>query len=65
MEHNHEDIFNDVLKDLMIVSKAQDVETADFENIIQIVDETGNEVNCTFDKFVEIFDKEGLSGFIL
>ena len=35
------------------------------ENVIQIIDETGMEVNYTSDKFVEIFDQEGLTGFII
>ena len=49
----------------IILSKEKDVQDADFNNVIQIVDESGKEVNCTYNKFVEIFDKEGLSGFIL
>lgn len=49
----------------MILSKAPDVEDLDIQNIIQIVDESGEEVACTYDKFVEIFDTEGLAGFIM
>jgi len=49
----------------MIVSKAKNVEDVEFENIIQIIDENGAEVSCTYDKFVEIFDQQGLSGFIM
>jgi hypothetical protein len=49
----------------MILSKDENVKESDFNNVIQIIDESGNEVSCTYDKFVEIFDKEGLSGFIL
>jgi hypothetical protein len=49
----------------MILSKNENVKDNDFNNIIQIIDETGLEVSCTYDKFVEIFDEEGLSGFIL
>lgn len=49
----------------MILSKAPEVKDIDIQNIIQIVDESGEEVSCTYDKFVEIFDKEGLSGFIM
>jgi hypothetical protein len=59
---------NNEFKDVnsyMILSKGEDVEDSDFDNIIQIIDESGSEVSCTYDKFVEIFDKEGLSGFIL
>ncbi len=49
----------------MILSKAPDVKDIDMQNIIQIVDESGEEVSCTYDKFVEIFDNEGLAGFIM
>ncbi len=49
----------------MILSKAPEVKDVDIQNIIQIVDESGEEVSCTYDKFVEIFDKEGLAGFIM
>ena len=49
----------------LVLSTNQAVKKADLENVIQIIDETGMEVNCTYDKFVEIFDQEGLSGFII
>lgn len=49
----------------LILSKNEAVANADFEKVIQIVDESGMEVNCTYDKFVEIFDQEGLAGFIM
>ena len=49
----------------LILSKSEAVPETDFENVIQIIDESGMEVNCTNDKFVEIFDKEGLAGFIM
>ena len=49
----------------MILSKSDDVKDVDIQNIIQIVDESGEEVSCTYDKFVEIFDNEGLAGFIM
>ena len=49
----------------IILSKSEAVPETDFENVIQIIDESGMEVNCTYDKFVEIFDKEGLAGFIM
>ncbi|MBQ8460649.1 hypothetical protein IJ541_11205 [bacterium] len=48
-----------------IVSKDEEVKDSDFENVIQIIDESGQEVTCTYDKFVEIFDQEGLAGFIM
>lgn len=47
---------------IKIVSKEKDILDSD---IIKIIDESGHEVNCTYNKFVEIFDKEGLAGFIL
>jgi hypothetical protein len=56
--------FNDV-NSYLILSKDEDVKDADLQSVIQIIDETGSEVSCTYDKFVEIFDEEGLSGFIL
>lgn len=49
----------------LILSKNEAVTNADLEKVIQIVDESGMEVNCTYDKFVEIFDQEGLAGFIM
>ena len=49
----------------MILSKSDDVKDVDIQNIIKIVDESGEEVSCTYDKFVEIFDNEGLAGFIM
>ena len=49
----------------MILSKNAAVKEADLENVIQIIDESGIEVDCTYDRFVEIFDKEGLAGFII
>ncbi len=49
----------------LILSKAANVEENDMQNVIQIIDESGEEVNCTYDKFVEIFDQEGLAGFIM
>lgn len=49
----------------LILSKSEAIPETDFENVIQIIDESGMEVNCTYDKFVEIFDKEGLAGFIM
>ena len=49
----------------MILSKSEAVAEADLQNVIQIIDESGIEVNCTYNKFVEIFDQEGLAGFII
>ena len=49
----------------LILSTNQDVKANEMNNIIQIIDESGSEVNCTYDKFVEIFDQEGLAGFIM
>ena len=47
------------------LSKTSGIEDAIFDNVVQIIDETGNEVNCTIEKFIEIFDTHGLEGFIL
>ncbi|MBQ8668852.1 hypothetical protein IJ472_03650 [bacterium] len=49
----------------MILSRSEAVAEADLQNVIQIIDESGIEVNCTYNKFVEIFDQEGLAGFII
>lgn len=49
----------------LILSKEAGVKDADLNKVIQIIDESGDVVNCTYNKFVEIFDKEGLAGFIL
>lgn len=51
--------------EILFLSKAPDIEDKVFEDVIQIIDETGNEVNCTIEKFIEIFDNHGLEGFIL
>ncbi|HCB11759.1 MAG TPA: hypothetical protein DEO94_06480 [Cyanobacteria bacterium UBA11991] len=51
--------------DLTMLSKAKDVSDEDFENVVSIIDESGNEINCTVNKFIEIFDKQGLDGFVL
>jgi hypothetical protein len=56
--------FNDEEYNFVVLSKDEDVQSTDFENVIKIIDESGSEVNCTYDKFVEIFDTEGLAGFI-
>jgi len=51
---------------VIMVSKNKAVQDAEFNNIIQIIDEKGTEeVACTVDKFVEIFDNSGLAGFIM
>ena len=53
------------LGSIYVVSKNDEVKDSDFESVIQILDESGDGVHCTYDKFVEIFDQEGLAGFIL
>ena len=35
-----------------------------FNDFIEILDEDGNEVRYTADKFMEVFDSKGLEGFI-
>ncbi len=51
---------------IIMVSKNKAVQEADIKNVIQILDENGtDDISCTMDKFVEIFDKNGLAGFIM
>lgn len=50
---------------VIALSKAADIGNAQFNSVIQIIDESGNEINCTIDKFIEIFDRQGLEGFIM
>ena len=51
---------------IIMVSKNEAVQEADIKNVIQILDENGtDDISCTMDKFVEIFDKNGLAGFIM
>lgn len=47
------------------VLTAKDFADEDFEQVIQILDESGEEVNITRDKFIEVVDQHGLSGLIL
>lgn len=61
----HKDNNLNEINSYLILSRNQAVQEAEMENVIQIIDESGMEVNCTYDKFVEIFDQEGLSGFIM
>lgn len=61
-EHK-DNALNDV-NSYMILSKTESADET-LENVIKIIDESGMEVNCTYDKFVEIFDQEGLAGFIM
>lgn len=49
----------------VILAKDEEVDETELTNVIKIIDESGVEVSCTYDKFVEIFDKEGLAGFIM
>lgn len=63
LEHRDNSL-NDI-NSYLILSKADTVENSEIENVIKIIDESGLEVNCTYDKFMEIFDQEGLAGFIL
>jgi len=51
---------------VIMVSKNKAVQDAELKNVVQILDETGSEdISCTMDKFVEIFDTDGLAGFII
>ncbi len=58
---------NDIMEQnsYLIISKSPSAREKKFGDIIQFIDEDGTEMNFTIDKFVEIFDKQGLSGFIL
>lgn len=49
----------------LILSSNQNANELEMDKVIQIIDESGIEVSCTYDKFVEIFDEEGLTGFIM
>ena len=51
--------------DILLVSKSPDVEEDFCDNVVKIIDEKGNEISCTVEKFIEIFDNIGLEGFIL
>lgn len=51
--------------EVMFISKAKGYDNSEFENIVQFIDEAGNELNCTVSKFIEIFDNQGLEGFLL
>lgn len=51
--------------DVMFISKAKEIDDSKFDEIVEIIDESGNEVVCTVEKFIEIFDNYGLEGFIL
>ncbi len=53
------------LSSIAPISVSSDVEVEDLNKIITIIDESGDEVSCTYAKFMQIFDKEGLAGFIL
>jgi hypothetical protein len=54
-----------ILQDETMASVSGGFIFADSKGQFCIIDETGNEVNCTIDKFIEIFDTHGLEGFIL
>lgn len=49
----------------MIISKPSNVNDKDIEKVIKIIDESGTEKSLTYDQFVDIFDEQGLEGFIL
>ncbi len=61
---NHDETLSDIGK-MMVLSKASDIAERDFDNVISIIDEAGQSISCTHDKFIEIFDEYGLEGFIL
>jgi hypothetical protein len=47
----------------VILSSTGDIDS--FDNVIEIIDEQGLGLVCTQAEFIEIFDKEGLSGFVM
>ena len=53
------------MSSFFVVTKSAGIKDSDFNNVIKILDESGSSVDCTYDKFVEILDQEGLAGFIL
>ena len=74
MDFGFDFAFNDLTDDsedissfglVAVVSTAKDCKKKDFDNIVQILDEDGNEVNVTHEKFIEMFDQHGLNSFIL
>lgn len=68
MELNFDDISNIGISDsnpYVFVSSDSSVDSNALKNVIQIIDESGAGVSYTYDKFIEVFDKKGLSGFVL
>ena len=66
MELHFDDISDLKLADFnpfVFVSKYNGAEKQESNGVIQILDESGIGVSYTYDKFVEIFDNKGLSGF--
>lgn len=61
---NQDETLSDIGK-MMVLSKAADITERDFDNFVRVIDESGHEISCTADKFIEIFDEYGLEGFIL
>ena len=49
----------------VVLATDEEIKESEMEDAVQIVDESGKKVICSKEKFVEIFDKKGLSGFIL
>lgn len=61
----HKDNASNDVNSYMILAKAPEVKDSQIQKVIEIIDESGEQVSCTYDKFVEIFDKQGLAGFII
>lgn len=61
----HKDNASNDVNSYMILAKAHEVKDSEIQRVIEIIDETGEQVSCTYDKFVEIFDNQGLAGFII
>ena len=48
-----------------IISKSEDVDMYDLNNVVSIIDQnTGKEVIYTYNKFIEMLDSTGLESFI-
>lgn len=63
LEHKDNELLDE--NSYKVVSTVSDIAEEDVKKLIEIMDENGDEVSCTYGKFVEIFESEGLSGFIV
>ena len=47
------------------VSSSKDCKDEDFDRVVHIIDECGDDVNITQDELFQVFDQHGLNNFIL